>query len=150
MNRRAKLVSTGTFVLGLLVGGYLFADSQKRSLLAVGECENCLHPNEIAGLLASVAIQRAPGLLPNVILETDLTLVIEHPAPQAENHVVLIPKRDIKNVGSFAEGDEEYIVDLMASASRIVQERGLKDYRIWSNGPARQLVGYLHFHLAGN
>jgi histidine triad (HIT) family protein len=150
MNRRAKLVSTGTFVLGLLVGGYLFADSQKRSLLAVGECENCLHPNEIAGLLASVAIQRAPGLLPNVVLETDLTLVIEHPARQAENHVVLIPKRDIKNVGSVAEGDEAYIVDLMASASRIVQERGLKDYRIWSNGPANQLVAYLHFHLAGN
>ena len=150
MNRRAKLVNIGTFVLGLLVGGYLFADSQKRSLLAVGECENCLHPNEIAGLLASVAIQRAPGLLPNVVLETDLTLVIEHPAPQAKNHVVLIPKRDIKNVGSIAEGDEAYIVDLMASASRIVQEQGLKDYRIWSNGPAKQLVAYLHFHLAGN
>ena len=150
MNRRARLVSTGAFVLGLLVGGYLFADSQKRSLLAVRECENCLYPNEIAGLLASVAIQRTPGLLPNVVLETDLTLVIEHPAPQAENHVVLIPKRDIKNVGSVAEGDEAYIVDLMASASRIVQERGLKDYRIWSNGPANQLVAYLHFHLAGN
>ena len=150
MNRQARLVSAGLFVLGVLVGGYLFSDTQRRSLLAVGECENCLHPNEITGLLASVAIQRASGLLPGVVLETDMTLVIEHPAPHAENHVVLIPKRDIKNVGSVAEGDEAYIVDLMASASRIVQERGLKDYRIWSNGPANQLVAYLHFHLAGN
>jgi len=37
-----------TFIAGLLVGGFLFADSKPRSLLSIFSCDNCLTPNDVA------------------------------------------------------------------------------------------------------
>ena len=142
------LVTAGAFVLGVMVGGFLFSNTQRRSLLAVTECDHCLAPNEISGLVASVLVQRVPALIPKV-LETERTLVVRHPTPQARYHYVLLPKRDIKNIGRIARGDQEYVVDLMAVAAHLVRENKLSEYRLWTNGPGEQAVGYLHFHLAG-
>lgn len=142
------LVTVGAFVLGVMVGAFLFSKTQRRSLLAVAECDHCLAPNEISGLVASVLVQRAPGVIPRV-LETERTLVIRHPMPQARYHFVLLPKRDIRNIGRIGPGDEEYLVDLMAVAARLVRENKLSEYRLWTNGPGEQAVGYLHFHLTG-
>jgi len=146
--RFSILVTVGVFVLGVIVGAFLFSRTQRRSLLAVAECDQCLAPNEISGLVASVLVQRTPGVIPKVI-ETDRTLVVRHPMPQAPHHYVLLPKRDIKNIGRIAPGDEAYLVDLMAVAARLVREDKMSEYRLWTNGPGEQAVGYLHFHLAG-
>ena len=142
------LVTVGVFVLGVVVGALLFSKTQRRSLLAVTECDHCMTPNEISGLVASVLVQQTPGVIPKV-LETERTLVVRHPVPQARHHYVLLPKRDIRNIGRIARGDEEYVVDLMAVAARLVNENKMSEYRLWTNGPGEQAVGYLHFHLAG-
>ena len=147
--RSRFLMVAAAFVAGVIVGGWLFSDTQRRSLLAVTECDHCLEPSEISGLVGSVLVQRASALLPQKVLETNRTLVIRHPMPQAPHHYLLLPKRDIKNVGALAPGDEPYVVDLMAAAGKLAREQKLRSYRLWTNGPGEQAVGYLHFHLTG-
>ena len=133
---------------GVIIGGYLFSDTRPRSVLALNRCGGtCLQANEFVGLLASVGIQKLPALLPSVIRETDRTIVIEHPSPQARVHYLIIPKRDIKNVGEVSEDDREYLMDVFRVTGDIVNEKQLVNYRLITNGPGYQGVTYLHFHL---
>ena len=136
-----------TFLAGLLVGGLLFSDSKPRSLLSIFECGNCLAPNDIAGLFASVVVQKMPRLIPDVILETDKTIVFKHPRPRYRIHYIFVPKKDIKNIGELTDVDSEYIIDLFSTIVAVVNKLGTKNYKLWTNGPEKQDVTYLHFHL---
>ena len=136
------------FSVGVVCGGYLFAASQPRSFLAVGRCEGtCLQPNELVGLVASVGIQRFPGLIPSVVKETDKTIAIVHPSPNARTHFVVIPKRDIKNIGQLSEADRDFLVDMYGVSRQLIDENGLVNYQLIANGPGYQTATYLHFHL---
>lgn len=139
------------FLIGVVVGGYLFADSQPRSFLAIPDCrDRCLDANELTGLLGSIGIQRFNGLVPLMVKETEKTVVIKHPFPQAPVHYVIIPKKDIRNIAELEEADQEYIVDALAVAGELARQEKLVKYRILTNGPGYQSVAYLHFHLMGN
>ena len=135
------------FIAGFLVGGFLFADSKPRSLLSIFSSGNCLAPNDIAGLFASVIVQKMPRLIPNVIVETDKTIVFKHPRPKYRIHYMFVPKKDIKNIGELTDEDSEYIIDLFSTIVAVVNKLGTKNYRLWTNGPEKQDVTYLHFHL---
>ena len=137
-----------TFLLGVVSGGYLFADTQPRSLLAFRKCEGtCFQPNELVGLLASVGINRFSGLVPSVVKETDKTIVVAHPSPQARTHYVVIPKRDIKNIGQLSDADRDSLIDVFAVTRQLIDESGLANYQLVTNGPGYQTATYLHFHL---
>ena len=126
------------------------ADTRPRSFLALNKCDGtCLNANELLGLLTSVGIQRFSALVPSVIKETDKTVVIESPSPQARIHYLVIPKRDIKNIGELSDSDAEYLVDVFKVMSEIIREKNLVDYQVITNGPGFQSVSYLHFHLIG-
>ena len=145
------LLILATLVVGVTLGGYLFADTRPRSVLALNKCEGtCLQANELLGLLASVGIQRFPALAPSVIKETDKTIVIEHPSPQARIHYLVIPKKDFKNIGDLSDADSEYLIDVFKVVQEIIKERNLTNYRLITNGPGYQGVTYLHFHLMAN
>ena len=134
--------------LGLLAGGYLFADVQPRSFLAVRECGSCLSANDLAGLVGAVVMQRAPGLLPEKVIETDKTVAIRWIPPwKGLQHWVIIPKRDIRNTGTLAEGDEAYLADSYAVIGKLIRDNDLHDYVVLTRGPKAQAVTYLHFHL---
>ena len=140
-----------TLVIGVILGGYLFSDTRPRSFLALNKCEGtCFQANELLGLLTSVGVQKFSALAPSVIKETDKTIVIEHPSPQARIHYLVIPKRDIKNIGELSDADGEYLIDAFKVAREIVKEKNLADYRLTTNGPGYQGVTYLHFHLTAN
>ena len=141
--------STMIFLLGAVVGGWLCSDSQPRSVLALQRCD-CWRLNEITGLLASAWIQKFPGYVPAVVLETNQSIAIEHPSPEAEQHFVVFPKQDIRNAGELSADDDTSIVDIFAVLTELIRTHELKTYRIWTNGPGVQAVGYLHFHLAGS
>jgi len=141
------IVALFTFMAGILVGGLLFSDSKPRSLLNIFECSNCLAPNDVAGLLASVVVQKMPHLIPDIILETDKTIVFKHPSPRHRIHYMFVPKKDIKNIGELTNEDNEYIIDLFSTIVAIVDNLGIKNYKLWTNGPEKQDVTYLHFHL---
>ena len=137
------------FVLGITLGGYLFHDSRPRSYITVTQCSDgsCLRANEIMGLVGSLAMNRTPSLIPFVVQETDKTLVMEYPNPGTTPHWVLIPKKDIKDAGDVSTGDEPYIADVYAIISQLIRDNHLVKYRVITNGPGFQSVGYIHFHL---
>jgi histidine triad (HIT) family protein len=151
--RRVRMVflMLGVLLLGIILGGYLFADTRPRSFLALNNCKaTCLQQSDLLGLLTSVGIQRFSALAPSVVKETDKTIVIEHPSPQARIHYLVIPKKDIKNIAELSDSDREYLVDLFGVVGEIVREKNLVDYRLVTNGPGYQGVTYLHFHLIGS
>lgn len=138
-------------ISGIIIGGYLFSGVAPRSFLSLHNCENkCLNSREFLGLLGSVGIQKFGSALPLIIKETDKTVAINHPFPQAKIHYVVIPKIDIKDIGEIKEGDEPYIIDAMAVISELARENNLTKYRVITNGPGYQSVAYLHFHLLAN
>jgi len=134
--------------IGIIIGGYLFSRTQPRSILALNNCGGtCYGANELLGLLASVGIQKFPALLPSVIKETDKTIVIEHPAPEARIHYLVIPKKDIKNIGELSDADRESLIDAFRVVAELIKEKDLVNYRVTTNGPGYQTATYLHFHL---
>ena len=133
--------------VGILIGGYLFSQSQPRSFLAINRCQNCLTHEDLLGLLASVEIQKFSGLMPFKVLETDKTVVIKFPFSSDRIHYVIIPKKDIKNIGEISEADAQYLTDAFSVARWIIEQEKLSEYRFYTNGPGSQDVTYLHFHL---
>jgi len=133
--------------IGIVIGGYLFSKSQPRSFLAIGRCQNCLSYEDLLGLLASVGIQRFHKLVPYAVFETDKTVVVKHPHPLNRVHYVIIPKRDIKNIGEISQADSPYLIDAYLVARHIIEQEELLNYRLTTNGPGYQDVTYLHFHL---
>ena len=85
--------------------------------------------------------------MPFVVLETDKTVVIKHPLSPGQIHYVIIPKKDIKNIGEISEADAQYLTDAFLVMRRMIEQEKLSRYRIYTNGPDSQDVTYLHFHL---
>ena len=135
-------------IIGIIIGGYLFSNSQPRSFLALHRCDNtCLKPQELMGLVNAVVMQKNPNLMPKVVIETEKSIAITHPFPESPIHYVVFPKRDIKNIGELANDDEEYLIDIMSVLSQLIRENNVTEYQIISNGPDYQHTTYLHFHL---
>jgi hypothetical protein len=136
---------------GFVAGGYAFEQSQPRSLLGVGRCaQNCYRMSDIAGLAASVGIQRIPRGVPFVVDESDQCVAVRHPFSPHRLHFVMFPKRDIRNAGDIAPGDEPYVMGCFAMLGKLVAQYHMKSYRVYSNGPLEQDVSYLHFHLVAD
>lgn len=135
-------------IVGIALGGYAVTKIQPRQLLDFKNCSNnCFDSKQFLGLVGSIGIQF--DQVPNIILETDKTIVVKHPEPSADIHYVLIPKKDIKNIEDLQPEDEPYIMDIMAVNRELVKREGLTKYRLTTNGPGYQEVAYLHFHLIG-
>ena len=139
------------FLVGLGLGAYLFHDTQPRQIIRLDDCkENCIRDDELLGLLASIGVRKTPSVIPDVIKETELTVVMKHPYPESKIHYLVVPKKDIKDIGDLTEEDRKYLVDVFEVISVIANELKLDKYRILTNGPGYQQVSYLHFHIVGN
>jgi histidine triad (HIT) family protein len=147
--RSRVLIGAAMFFAGLATGAFLFTDVKPRSILAVRHCDHCLDANELTGLAASVGLQKFLPAMPLVVMETDKTVVFQHPRPAEKYHYLIVPKKDIKSIGDLSEEDKEYLIDMFAAADALIRDKGLRKYRLWTNGPGRQAVGYLHIHLSG-
>lgn len=142
------LINILLLIIGVIIGGYLFKNVQPRSFLAVNKCQdNCYKLNDLAGLAASAGIQKVDDLIPFITYETDKTLVIRHPLPEWQTHLVIIPKKDIKDASDFTNDDKEYLNDAYAVIGKLIKDNNLKNYKVITNGPGLQQVTYLHFHL---
>lgn len=141
------LISLSVLIIGIVIGGYLFSNTQPRSFLSIQKCNHCLSSSELLGLVASVGIQKTPGLIPSIIKETDRTVVIESPVPQDKTDYLVLPKKDIKDLGDISPEDTGYVTDMIEVISSLIQEKRLKNYRVVSNGPSTQQINYLHFHI---
>ena len=131
-----------------MLGGYLLSGTRRRRSMSLrGWVGGRMNRRELLGLLGAVGMTRMPGLIPGVVLETDMTLVVRHPVYQDRIHYVAIPKKDIKNLSDLADEDVEYLSDIFAVLQELIRRDRLTSYQVHVNGPERQDVAYLHFHL---
>ena len=136
------------FILGVVCGGYLFSQTEPRSFLAFRSGHYRFYKKqEIAGLITSAAILRAPFLIPDVVLESDTCLAIRHFKPKARIHYVLFPKHDTKNITTLTPADSPYVLGCFALARELILRDKIQAYRLYTNGPQFQEIAYLHFHL---
>jgi Scavenger mRNA decapping enzyme C-term binding len=144
------LVSLFFLSLGIVIGGYLFSQSQPRSLLSIRQCQNCLSRKDLCGLLASVGIQNFSAVIPFVVFETDKTIAVKLPFRKAPIHYFIIPKKDINNIGELSQEDIPYLNDMFFVIRHIIENDKLSKYRLYTNGPGYQDMSYLHFHLVAD
>jgi hypothetical protein len=138
-------------LIGIGVGAALFSDTRPRSLLSVADCRStCAKLSDIAGMAASIGIRKFPSATPLLIKESDTCVAIRHPSSPHRYHYVFFPRRDIRNIGDIAIGDEPYVMGCLAMLGGVVAEQGLHSYRMYSNGPVEQDITYLHFHLVSD
>lgn len=135
------------FFIGFFSGGIIYRNVEPGTPLKIKHSKHILKSSEISGLIASVILQKVPDLVPKVVFETEKTIVVEHPLPEANIHLLFLPKKDIKDVGDFTEEDKEHIIDLYATIIEVIKMKKIKKYKLMSNGPGRQHLAYLHFHL---
>lgn len=148
MRLRHGLIGLALLGLGVVIGGTLFSRSVPRSVIALPDCgSTCYRPQDLAGLVASVGIRFSPGFVPGVVAETDRCLAIRHPRPEARVHLVLIPKRDARDVGELAPEDAPFVMGCFAMVAPLARTFDARNYRIVTNGPALQHVTYVHFHM---
>jgi Diadenosine tetraphosphate (Ap4A) hydrolase and other HIT family hydrolases len=148
MRRPSVLILILLFLVGVGCGGYLFSRTLPRQMLPVASCgAHCYSAQELAGLISSVVINRAPALIPGVVMESDTCVSIRYPKPAARVHYVLFPKRDIKNIATLTPDDLRYVAGCFAMVGALVQRDHLEKYRVSTNGPGKQEIAYLHFHL---
>lgn len=135
--------------LGIIIGVGALRPLELRSLLAWKTCEDrsCLRTNELIGLAAAVGVKYTPGALPGVVRETAYSIALRHPVPEARAHYIIIPKKDIKNIGELSDADQVYLLDAFALIQDLIKTERLQTYMVKTNGPGYQDVAYLHFHL---
>jgi diadenosine tetraphosphate (Ap4A) HIT family hydrolase len=151
---RAGLVAAILFAL--VIGFFVGAASIHRPIpgapVELPPARNPWRPEDVLGLLGSIGIRGLAGHLervPSVVVETDRTFAIELPARADRVHYVLVPKKDIRDVGQITAEDQPYLTDVFVTARRLAEKEKLKDYRLYTNSRDLQSVAYLHFHLIG-
>lgn len=77
-------------------------------------------------------------------------IAFDHPRPSYDNHLILSPKRPIRNLQQMAaEGRDEYLAKIWRAAMEIAAAR--PEYRdaftLVANGGRRQEVQQVHFHM---
>jgi histidine triad (HIT) family protein len=104
----------------------------------------------VGDLVVGIAFGKLNNLLPvKKIMETDKAIAFWHPKPFWEKHILVVPKKAIKNLTSVSEKDYPYINDVFKLTKEIVSQLNWHEggYSVLINGGDRQEVGQLHFHL---
>ena len=95
-------------------------------------------------------LENMSELLPvNKISETDSLICFYHPQPVYPVHILLVPKKDIRDLSQLDPIKDEFLVDMFSTVRTLVNEMDLeKDgYRLIVNGGEYQEFPQLHFHL---
>lgn len=87
-----------------------------------------------------------------IVYEDDRAMAFKDLHPAAPFHVLVIPKKEIANIGSMTEEDAGLVGHLLWVCKKVANEAGLKDFRVVTNSgdEAGQSVYHLHFHVLGN
>ena len=87
----------------------------------------------------------------DIVFEDDEVLAFKDINPVAPVHILVIPKREIVNIGSSDSADEALMGHCLGVCRRVAEEAGLQNFRIVTNSGAGagQSVFHLHFHVLG-
>ncbi len=72
--------------------------------------------------------------------------------PQAKTHILVIPKKHIDSVLTLKEEEKNVPAQLVWTAKKIAEQKGLEGYRLSFNVGEKggQIVFHLHLHLMAN
>lgn len=87
-----------------------------------------------------------------VVYQDDKIIAFRDHAPKAPVHLLVIPKKHIKNLNALQDGDRELMTHLLFSLPQIARAEGLLDgFRTITNTGrgGRQEVNHMHFHILG-
>lgn len=87
-----------------------------------------------------------------IVYENDKVIAIKDKYPNAPVHLLIIIKKEFKNLQSVPPEDLHLITEVVTVAQKLAEEYGIADgYRLLTNnGPsAGQTIFHLHFHLLG-
>lgn len=92
------------------------------------------------------------GEIPSTkVFEDEFVLAFRDIAPQAPEHIVIIPKQHIKSANEINSENSSVVAKIFEAASKIAKDLGFAEdgYRIVNNcgEDGGQTVGHLHFHL---
>lgn len=88
----------------------------------------------------------------DIILQNEHCLAFRDISPQAPEHVLVIPKKEVVNVASLADEDRELAGHLLIMVRDVAAKLGLENgYRVIANcgRDGGQSVDHLHFHVMG-
>jgi histidine triad (HIT) family protein len=86
------------------------------------------------------------------VFENERIIAIKDIAPVAPVHLLIMPKKNIKNIQMISNEDLPLIGEIITVAKMLAQEFGVAEgYRLLTNcgKAAGQTVYHLHFHLIG-
>jgi len=87
------------------------------------------------------------------VYESDAVVAFDDLAPQAETHVLVIPRSHVASVADLGRDQDDLLGELVAAANSVAMTRGLTEsgYRLLTNHgkDAGQTVFHLHLHLLG-
>lgn len=93
------------------------------------------------------------GELPSEkVFENDRIIAIKDIYPVAPVHILIIPKKEIRDFQSVKEEDLPLVAEMMQVAQQLATEFGIADgYRLVTNNGSKggQVIFHLHFHLIG-
>ncbi len=92
------------------------------------------------------------GEIPSTkVFENEFVLAFRDIAPQAPEHIVIIPKEHIASANEITKENSMLVAEVFEAAAKIAADLGFaeKGYRIVNNcgEDGGQTVGHLHFHL---
>jgi histidine triad (HIT) family protein len=98
--------------------------------------------------------QMVEGAIPvNTLHEDEHLMVFDDINPQAQVHMLVIPKRHVASLNETTDTDQALLGRLMMVCVQMAKNRGIADngYRIVANTgrKAGQSVFHLHFHVLG-
>lgn len=86
------------------------------------------------------------------VFENDRIIAIKDLHPAAPVHLLIIPKKEIRDLQSVTPGDLPLIGEMITVAQQLAKQFNISDgYKlVVNNGPkAGQTIFHLHFHLLG-
>ena len=89
----------------------------------------------------------------NIVYESETVLAFTDINPQAPTHVLIIPKKSLRDLHSAMPEDKTLLGELLFAAGEVAKSFGLLNdgYRIVINNGAQagQTVFHLHLHVLG-
>ena len=89
----------------------------------------------------------------DLVYEDDLAVAFRDVAPQAEVHVLVIPRRHVRSLAETTEDDQALLGHLLNVCAAVAAQEGVAEsgYRVVTNigGDGGQSVDHLHFHVLG-
>ena len=87
----------------------------------------------------------------DIVYEDEYCLAFRDINPVAPVHLLVIPKKEIVNVGSLLDSEADLMGHCIAACRKVAELEGLEAFRVVTNSGAGagQSVFHIHFHVIG-